>query len=107
MTVQEINSLEEFKTLTAEDQYVAIDFWAEWCGPCRMISPVYDKLSGETEGVKFYKVNVDDQPEIAQEAGVRVLPTFKLFKNGKTVGDSTGANVSGLTALIRQGKSNE
>ena len=65
---------------------VVIDFWAEWCGPCRMLGPVIDELSTEFEGkIKVAKVNIDENPEIAQEFGIMSIPTMILFENGKPV----------------------
>jgi thioredoxin 1 len=63
---------------------VVVDFYADWCGPCRMVSPVLEKLSGEYEGkVKFVKLNVDDDPEIASNFGIMSIPTVLFFAKGK------------------------
>ncbi|KAF8346081.1 thioredoxin TrxA, partial [Amanita rubescens] len=96
MPVVPITSLQEFKEKISRDQYVVIDFWAEWCGPCRQISPIFEKLSDIFTGVEFYKVNVDDQGGISQEVGIRAMPTFMLFKNGEKVQELVGANPQGL-----------
>jgi len=62
---------------------VLVDFWAEWCGPCKMIAPALDELAGEYEGrVKIGKVNIDDQQELATEYGIRAIPTLLLFHQG-------------------------
>lgn len=61
---------------------VLLDFWAEWCGPCRMLSPVVDEIAEETVGLVVGKVNVDDSPELAQQFGVMSIPTLVLIKNG-------------------------
>ena len=68
-----------------------IDFWADWCGPCKMMAPVFEELSKELPKIKFAKLNVDDQGELAQEFGVMSIPTFIVFKNGKEVGRIIGA----------------
>ena len=63
---------------------VLIDFWAEWCGPCRMLSPILDQLSEEMDGkVKIVKMNIDENPETPSKFGVRGIPTMLLFKEGK------------------------
>jgi len=104
MTVKPISSLEEFKKIIAEDKHSVFDFWATWCGPCRMISPVFEQLAQkpENEHVQFYKVDVDEAPEIAQEVGIRAMPTFLLFKSGEQVGSTMGANPPQLQALVQK-----
>ena len=68
-----------------------VDFWAAWCGPCRMLSPVIDALSGEMKGVKFGKVNVDEQSELAEKYGISSIPALLLFKDGEVVANRVGA----------------
>ena len=70
---------------------VLVDFWASWCGPCRMLSPVVDELSEQYAGkVKFGKVNVDEQPRLAMNYSVESIPTLLLFKDGRPVDKSVG-----------------
>jgi len=70
---------------------VLMDFWASWCGPCKMLSPVIDEISEETAGIKVCKVNVDEQPELAGQFGVMSIPTLVVMKNGKIANKSMGA----------------
>ena len=70
---------------------VLIDFWAEWCGPCRMLAPILDQLSEEMEGkVKIVKMNIDENPETPSKFGVRGIPTMLLFKEGKQIATKVG-----------------
>lgn len=73
-------------------ELVLVDFWAEWCGPCRAIAPILDELSAELAGkVKIVKINVDENPNIPASYGVRSLPTMMLFKGGQAVDVKIGA----------------
>lgn len=69
---------------------VLIDFWAGWCGPCRMVSPVIDEIAGEVTDAKVGKINVDEQPQLAAQFGVMSIPTLVVVKNGKVIKQAVG-----------------
>jgi thioredoxin 1 len=78
--------------LSKENELVMVDFWAEWCGPCKMLSPIVDELSQELDGkMTIGKVDVSDQQDLAAEYGVRNIPTILFFKNGELVDKQVGA----------------
>ncbi len=70
---------------------VLLDFWASWCGPCRMVSPIIDEIAHERTDIKVGKVNVDEQKELAAQYGVMSIPTLLVLKDGKVVNTSVGA----------------
>ena len=97
-------------TLTSENfeqevlrsaQPVLVDFWAPWCGPCRMVSPILEEIAQERNDIKVGKVNVDEQPELASQFGVMSIPTMVVMKNGKVVNQAMGARPkSQILALL-------
>ena len=85
----------------SSDKPVLVDFWAEWCQPCHMVAPVLDKIVEEREGaIKLVKINIDEQPAIAQRYGIASIPTMILFKDGEPAAAALGAQPKG--ALERQ-----
>ncbi len=73
------------------NQPVLVDFYADWCGPCKMMGPVVEEISNEEAGIKVCKINIDEQIELAQRYGVMSIPTFISFKNGEVAGKQVGA----------------
>lgn len=106
MTVSHVTSLAQLEELFASTTYVAVDFFATWCPPCKAIAPVYEKLAAKhaADGhFAFAKVNVEEAVDAAQKYGVTAMPTFLFFKEGKQVKvngqlDIKGANPPALTA---------
>ena len=75
---------------------VVVDFWAEWCGPCRMIAPALEEIATELKGkVKIVKLNIDENPSVAQNLGIRSIPTLIVFKDGKAAAQKVGAAPKG------------
>ena len=79
-----INNIEEKKG------YSLVDFWAPWCGPCRMMSPIIDEIANENTNISFFKVNVDEEQELSSRFRVSSIPFFALFKDGKVVASRAG-----------------
>ena len=91
--VMDIDSESYKKEILDSDTPVLVDFWAEWCMPCRMMTPVVDELSKDYEGkVKFAKINVDNNPKLATDLQILSIPVLILFKNGKELTRMTGVN---------------
>lgn len=93
---------EDFKTMVLEeDKTVLVDFWADWCGPCRMLSPIIEQIAEERPDIKVCKVNVDENPELAMEYHVMSIPMVIAFKKGEVYKKSIGAvPKSAILALV-------
>ncbi|KAK5630377.1 hypothetical protein RRF57_006092 [Xylaria bambusicola] len=104
--VHKITSVAQLRALLASAQYVAIDFYADWCPPCRAIAPTFSQLAEDYGSVPaklaFAKVNVDHVKDVAAEFGVTAMPTFMFFRDGKTLGESVrGANKPALETVVK------
>ncbi|MBR5224375.1 MAG: thioredoxin [Clostridia bacterium] len=91
MAAMQINKNNFHDEVLKSEKKVLLDFWAPWCGPCRMVSPVIDEIADERADIKVGKVNVDQEPELAQRFGVMSIPTLVVMQGGKVVGQTMGA----------------
>ena len=101
MSVQTITKENFDEVVLHAEKPVLVDFWAEWCGPCRMVSPLVDEIAEEREDIVVGKVNVDEQGELAMRFGVMSIPTLLVFKGGELVQQAVGARPKdALLALL-------
>ena len=91
MSVINVNKNNFRNEVLNSEKPVLLDFWASWCGPCRMVSPIVDEIAAERGDIKVGKVNVDEQPELAAQFGVMSIPTLVVMKGGKVANQMVGA----------------
>ena len=90
MSVKKISEKDFNQVISNKEKKVIVDCYAEWCGPCRMLSPIIDELKEEVDSCEFYKLNVDEAENISREYGIMSIPTILIFKDGKEVNKSIG-----------------
>ncbi|KAK0627437.1 thioredoxin-like protein [Immersiella caudata] len=105
MTVHNIATKDQFKEVIAREPVVLIDAFATWCGPCKAVAPIIAKWAESEEfkdKIHFAKFDVDAVPELAQELGIRAMPTFLVFKDGDKVGEHLGGNPAPILNLLQK-----
>ncbi len=102
MSVIKINN-SNFESVLNSDKTVLLDFYADWCGPCRMVSPLVDEIAKENPEYLVGKINVDEEPELAGQFGVSSIPTLVVIKNGKIVNQSAGARPKAQILAMLEG----
>eukprot|EP01117_Protostelium_nocturnum_P014657 TRINITY_DN559_c0_g1_i1.p1 TRINITY_DN559_c0_g1~~TRINITY_DN559_c0_g1_i1.p1 ORF type:complete len:109 (-),score=26.49 TRINITY_DN559_c0_g1_i1:62-388(-) len=102
MTVKHVETFDEFKSTIGSGSLVVVDFYADWCGPCKRIAPFLETLSTQFADAKFIKVNVEEREDIAKECDISAMPTFHLYKDGKKVESLVGADQNKLKALVEK-----
>lgn len=101
MSVINISQADFSSVVLDSDRPVLLDFWAPWCGPCRMVGPILEDIAAERPDIKVCKVNVDEQPELAVQYGVTSIPTLMVVKDGQVVNQAMGARPkSQILALL-------
>ncbi len=101
MSVLKVNQ-QNFRQVTESSKPVLLDFYADWCGPCRMVSPLVDEIAGENPQYLVGKINVDEEPALAQAFGVASIPTLVVLRNGKVAAKSVGARPKAqILAMLR------
>ena len=102
MSALNINKNNFVEEVVNSEKPVLVDFWASWCGPCRMVIPVVEKIAEESPEYKVVKVNVDEEQELASQFGVMSIPTLMVVKNGEVVNKSVGAkNKQQILAMLQ------
>ena len=103
MAVVNITNANFKEEVLESDKKVLVDFWAPWCGPCRMVSPIVDEIAEENSAIKVAKINIDEQPQLASPYGVMSIPTLMLFENGDVVDKAVGARNKSFILQMLEG----
>ncbi|KAI9207271.1 putative thioredoxin, partial [Polychytrium aggregatum] len=102
MPIVHVKSDSDFRKALSSGKLVVIDFYADWCGPCKAIAPRFEELSEQYKGVIFLKVNVDEHTQISQECEITAMPTFQLYRSNKKLDQIVGANIRGVENSIQR-----
>ena len=94
---------ENFESVKSGEKKVLLDFYADWCGPCRMVSPLVDQIAEEREDIVVGKINVDDDPDLASAFGVFSIPTLVVLKNGEVLNQASGARPKAQILALLEG----
>lgn len=101
--MKHLENLEEFKNAINDEKLTVVDFYAQWCGPCKRLAPKYEALAEEYgDKINCYKVDVDEAGDVAQQCEIKAMPTFKFYKNGVLVHSFEGASEENLKQAVEQ-----
>jgi thioredoxin 1 len=103
MAVVNITNANFKEEVLDSDKKVLVDFWAPWCGPCRMVSPIVDEIGEENAAIKVAKINIDEQPQLAAQYGVMSIPTLMVFHNGEVADKAVGARNKAFILQMLEG----
>ncbi len=103
MAVVNITNANFKEEVLDSDKKVLVDFWAPWCGPCRMVSPIVDEIAEENSAIKVAKINIDEQPQLAAQYGVMSIPTLIVYENGDVADKAVGARNKSFILQMLEG----
>ena len=103
MAVVNITNANFKEEVLDSDKKVLVDFWAPWCGPCRMVSPIVEEIAEENAAIKVAKINIDEQPQLASQYGVMSIPTLMVFENGDIADKAVGARNKSFILQMLEG----
>ena len=103
MAVVNITNANFIEEVLESDKKVLVDFWASWCGPCRMVSPIVEEIAAENSTIKVAKINIDEQPQLASQYGVMSIPTLMVFENGEVADKAVGARNKAFILQMLEG----